>query len=130
MWLSLETTPKTGNFVFITLGTSLLVVAIQICICVTFRYDRRLLFLLEFLHNWPTRNGLQQKKENRFSLNGNGIMSSFLGRQFYRSTLYIYIYILDDSIYTYIYIYIYICIYMYIYIYIYCHPQTDYFVVS
>ncbi len=38
-------------------------------------------------------DGLQQKKENRFSLNGNGIMSSFLGRQFYRSTLYIYRYI-------------------------------------
>ena len=37
-------------------------------------------------------DGLQQKKkkkENRFSLNGNGIMSSFLGRQFYRSTLYV-----------------------------------------
>ena len=33
-------------------------------------------------------DGLQQKKENRFSLNGNGIMSSSLGRQFYRSTLY------------------------------------------
>ena len=33
-------------------------------------------------------DGLQQKKkENRFSLNGNGIMSSFLGRKFYRSTL-------------------------------------------
>ena len=32
-------------------------------------------------------DGQQQKKENRFSLNGNGIMSSFLGRQFYRSTL-------------------------------------------
>ena len=31
----------------------------------------------------------KKKKENRFSLNGNGIMSSFLGRQFYRSTLYI-----------------------------------------
>ncbi len=25
--------------------------------------------------------------ENQFSLNGNGIMLSFLGRQFYRSTL-------------------------------------------
>ena len=40
-------------------------------------------------------DGLQQKKkkkkENRFSLNGNGIMSSFLGRQFYRSSLYIYV---------------------------------------
>ena len=42
-------------------------------------------------------DGLQQKKkkkkkrkENRFSLNGNGIMSSFLGRQFYRSTQYFY----------------------------------------
>ena len=33
-------------------------------------------------------DGLQQKTENRFSLNGNGIMSSFLGRQFYHSTLY------------------------------------------
>ena len=36
MWPSLKTTPKTitvaGNFVFITLGTSLLFVAIQICI--------------------------------------------------------------------------------------------------
>ena len=36
MWPSLETTPKTitvaGNFVFITLGMSLLFVAIQICI--------------------------------------------------------------------------------------------------
>ena len=35
----------------------------------------------------------QQQKKNRFPLNGNGIMSSFLGWQFYRSTLYIYIYI-------------------------------------
>ena len=31
----------------------------------------------------------KKKKENRFSLNGNGIMSSFLGWQFYRSPLYI-----------------------------------------
>ena len=31
---------------------------------------------------------LQQKKENRFSLNGNGIMLSSLVRQFYRSTMY------------------------------------------
>ena len=30
----------------------------------------------------------KKKKEKRFSVNGNGIMSSFLGRQFYRSTLY------------------------------------------
>ena len=38
-------------------------------------------------------DGLQKtkkkKKENRFSLNGNGIMLYFLGRQFYRSTLYL-----------------------------------------
>ena len=49
-------------------------------------------------------DGLQQKKkkkkkkkENRFSLNGNGIMSSFLGRQFYRSTLYSFI-LMDDLV--------------------------------
>ena len=57
--------------------------------CVTFRHDRRLLSLLGFVHNWPTSRWPATKKENRFSLNGNGIMSSFLGRQFYRSTLYI-----------------------------------------
>ena len=34
-------------------------------------------------------DGLQQKKENRFSLNGNGIMSSEKRRQFYRSTRYL-----------------------------------------
>ena len=57
--------------------------------CVTFRHDRRLLSLLGFVHNWPTsRWSTKKKKENQFSLNGNGIMSSFLGRQFYRSTLY------------------------------------------
>ena len=61
--------------------------------CVTFRYDRRLLSLLGFVHNWPTSRWSATKKENRFSLNGNGIMSSFLGRQFYHSTQYIYIYI-------------------------------------
>ena len=40
-------------------------------------------------------DGLQQKKKKKkkkekksFLLNGNGIMSSFLGRQVYRSTLY------------------------------------------
>ena len=32
-------------------------------------------------------DGLQQKKENWFSLNRNGIMLSFLGRQYYRYTL-------------------------------------------
>ena len=57
--------------------------------CVTFRHDRRLLSLLGFVHNWPTSWWSTTKKENRFSLNGNGIMSSFLGQQFYRSTLYI-----------------------------------------
>ena len=116
---SLETTPKTiivvGNFVFITLGTSVIrsnpamVLAVITWIgrehglysgvspisfvehCVTFRHDRRLLSLLGFVHNRPTSRWSakkKKKKENRFSLNGNGIMS-FLGRQFYRSTLYI-----------------------------------------
>ena len=56
--------------------------------CVTFRHDRRLLSLLGFVHNWPTSRWSATKKENRFSLNENGIVSSFLGRQFYRSTLY------------------------------------------
>ena len=56
---------------------------------VTFRHDRMLLSLLGFVHNWPTSRWSATKKENRFSLNGNGMMSSFLGRQFYRSTLYI-----------------------------------------
>ena len=47
--------------------------------CVTFRHDRRLLSLLGFVHNWPTSKWSATKKENWFSLNGNGIMSSFLG---------------------------------------------------
>ena len=59
---------------------------------VTFRHDRRPLSLLGFVHNWPTcrwsATKKQKQKENRFSLNGNEIMSSFLRRQFYRSTLY------------------------------------------
>ena len=55
--------------------------------CVTFRHDRRLLSLLGFVHNWPTSRWSVTKKENRFSFNGNGIMSSFLRRQFHRSTL-------------------------------------------
>ena len=55
--------------------------------CVTFRHDRRLLSLLGFVHNRPTSRWSATKKENRFSLNGNGIMSSFLGRQFYCSAL-------------------------------------------
>ena len=33
-------------------------------------------------------NGLQQEKKTGFISNRNGIMSFFLGRQFYRSTLY------------------------------------------
>ena len=56
--------------------------------CVTFRHDRRRLSLLGFVHNWPTSRLSATKKENCFFLNGNGIMLSFLGRQFYRSTLY------------------------------------------
>ena len=54
---------------------------------VTFRHYRRLLSLLGFEYNWPTSRWSATKKENRFSLNGNGIMSSFLRRQFYHSTL-------------------------------------------
>ena len=57
--------------------------------CVTFRHDRRLLSLFGFVHNWPTSRWSATKKENRFSFYGNGIMSSFLGRHFYRSTLHI-----------------------------------------
>ena len=88
----LKTTPKTinvaGNFVFITLGTSLLhfegavngpVVitwigrehdlysgASPISLvehCVTFRHDRRLLSLLGFVHNWPTSRCTATKKK-------------------------------------------------------------------
>ena len=40
--------------------------------CVTFRHDRKLLSLLGFVHNWPTSGWSATKKENRFSLNGNG----------------------------------------------------------
>ena len=54
--------------------------------CVTFRHDRRLLSLLGFLHNWPTSRWSatkkQKTKKNWFSLNGNGIISSFLGDNF------------------------------------------------
>ena len=56
--------------------------------CVTFRHDRRLLSLLRFIHNWPTSRWSATKKENRFSFNENRIITSFLGRQFYRSTPY------------------------------------------
>ena len=59
--------------------------------CVTFRHDRRLLSLLGFVHNSPASRWSATKKENRFSFNGNEIMSSFQGRQFYRSTLYIFV---------------------------------------
>ena len=65
--------------------------------CVTFRHDRRLLSLLRFVHNWPTSRWSATKKENRFSLNRNGIMLSFLGQQFYHSTLYIYVYIYTNT---------------------------------
>ena len=62
--------------------------------CVTFRHDRRLLSLLGFVHNWPTIRWSATKKENRFALNGNGIMSSFLRWQFYRSTLQVTVLVL------------------------------------
>ena len=42
--------------------------------CVTFRHDRKLLSLLGFVYNWPTCRWSARKKENRFSLNGNGII--------------------------------------------------------
>ena len=63
--------------------------------CVTFRHDRRLLSLMGFIHNWPTSRWSttkkkKKRKENRFSLNENGIMPYFLGQQFYRSPIYIY----------------------------------------
>ena len=60
--------------------------------CVTFRYDRRILSLLGFVHNWPTSRWSATKKENRFSLNGNGIMSSFLGDNFIVSPCIINVY--------------------------------------
>ena len=56
--------------------------------CFTFTHDRRLQSLLGFVHTWPTCRWSATKKVNRFSLNRNGIMSSFLGRQFYRFILY------------------------------------------
>ena len=57
--------------------------------CVTFRHDKSLLSLLGFVHNWPTCRWSATKKWNRFSFNGNGIMSYFLRWQVYRSNLYI-----------------------------------------
>ena len=53
--------------------------------CVTFRPDRRLLSLLGFVHNWPTSRWSARKP---VFINGNEIVSSFLGWQFYRFTLY------------------------------------------
>ena len=79
--------------------------------CATFRHDRRLLSLLGFVHNWPTSWWSATKKENRFLLNGNGIMSSFIGWQFYRSTLYTHTHTHTHTR-TYIYIYIYIYIWL------------------
>ena len=110
-----KTITVAGNFVFITLGTlnrpdlhfksagngpvviswigrrhELYSGASSISLvehCVTFRLDRRLLSFFEFVNNWPTCRWSATKKENRFSLNGDGIMSSFLGRRFYRFIL-------------------------------------------
>ena len=98
-----ETITVAGNFVYITLGTlnrldlhfegagngfvviswigrehELYSGASPISLvehCVTFRHDRRLLSLLGFVHNWPTSRWSATKKENRFSVNENGIMS-------------------------------------------------------
>ena len=123
-----KTLTVAGNFVFITLGTlnrldlhfegagngpvvitwigrehALYSGASPISLvehCVTFRHDRRLVSLLEFVHNWSTSRWSATKKRNWFSLNGNGIMSSFLGRQLCRSTLYmpsVLIYCLTSS---------------------------------
>ena len=68
--------------------------------CVTFRHDKPLLTLLGFVHNWQSSRWSATKKENRFSLNGNGIMSSFLGRQFYRSTLYNYYFLFGSCFFS------------------------------
>ena len=110
-----KTITVAGNFVFITLGTlnrpdlhfedagngpvvitwigrehELYSGASPILLaehCVTFRHDRRLLSLLGFVHNCPTSRWSATKKEYWFLFNGNGIMLSFLWRQFYHSTL-------------------------------------------
>ena len=121
--------------------------------CVTFRHDRRLLSLLGFVHNWPTSRWSATNKENWFSLNGNGIMSSFLGWQYlsfhlvqlwsqnfpnpFHSCMYVRMFMLKLIIplqsimwWTYLIRVGIHHVYIYIYIYIYCHPQTDCFVVS
>ena len=71
---------------------------------VSFRYDRRLLLLLGFVHNCLTSRWSATKKENWFSLNGNGIILSFLGGNFIVPP-FIYIFCIR---YIYIYIYIYL----------------------
>ena len=117
MWSSLETTPKiitvAGNFVFITLsklncpdlhfegaGNGFVVITWidRRMSCTAAHLRSRSLNIVTFIHDrrFPSLLGLYttgqlvglQKKKNRFSLNGNGIMS-FLGQKFYRSTLYI-----------------------------------------
>ena len=60
--------------------------------CVTFRHDRRLLSLLGFVHNRPTSRWSATKKRKPVFIKRKW-SRLFLGRQFYRSTLYIYIYI-------------------------------------
>ena len=66
--------------------------------CVTSRHDRRLLSLLGFVHNWPTSRWSATKKENRFSLNGNGIMSHTHTHTHTHIYIYIYIYIYKASV--------------------------------
>ena len=90
--------------------------------CVTFRHDRRLLSLLGFVHNWPTSWWSARKKENQFSLNGNGIMSSFLGQQFYFSTLYIYVHIyVCVCVCVYVHICMCVCTYVWVCVCVYVH---------
>ena len=50
--------------------------------CVTFRHDTRLLSLLGFVHNWPTRRWSATKKENRFALTEMESCRLFLGDNF------------------------------------------------
>ena len=61
--------------------------------CVTFRHDRRLHSLLGFVHNWPTSRWSATRIGKPVFIKWKWNHVVFLGRQFYRSTLYIYLYI-------------------------------------